>query len=49
MEKPQVDEELTIEGKDPVSPPLEKIPSRVNPLDDWERPTGLVFYLIYVG
>ncbi|KAG2176966.1 hypothetical protein INT43_007620, partial [Umbelopsis isabellina] len=46
---PQVDEELAIEGKDPVSPPLEKVPSRVNPLDDWERPTGMVFYLIYVG
>jgi hypothetical protein len=39
--------EVESQTKAPVkgSPP----PERVNPLDNWERPTGWRFYLIYVG
>lgn len=45
--KTQRDEESQIESKgaDTASP----VKERVNPLDDWERPTGLKFYLIYTG
>ncbi|KAG2176965.1 hypothetical protein INT43_007619 [Umbelopsis isabellina] len=41
------DEESTIGNKDFAAVSLEK--SRVNLLDDWQRPTGLTFYLIYAG
>ncbi|CAO3670746.1 unnamed protein product [Umbelopsis ramanniana] len=39
--------EVESQTKTPVkgSPP----PERVNPLDNWQRPTGWRFYLIYVG
>lgn len=39
--------EVESQIKTPVkgSPP----PERVNPLDNWQRPTGWRFYLIYVG
>lgn len=43
------DEESRIESNETkvVNPSQEKV--RVNPLDDWVRPTGLKFYLIYLG
>jgi hypothetical protein len=47
MGESKPDEESTIENNNLIAAPSEK--SRINPLDDWERPTGLVFILIYMG